>query len=424
MAELIKYEETNYSKFTNEQLRNRLNYYSKHDVSENEIILDKLIDFDSAQLVEGDREPLIKFLKILDDLANKKITIQEAEQFIIKNDLKPIGTNQINKLKKEETLRKIQAEQEKINKFNKYCLQFDNAIELLFKTGLEDTAISCIKYKPNNIEGDKTSSDAILKLINDFTENNKIVNVRVFQNKFKNLDTFLHYQNFETDNKNLKTAISYVKKANNTKKKKKEEQRMYKINIADNYPSSIAGIYSSEEADIVSIIMTKTTSKDNMVKNLIKLEEYKISDKKEKFKISTILQYFNQEDVTDKAILQAMVKNIYLKNKTIIKTAINKEQTLFTDSTLGINAKNAIYEDKLFPNCLKYFEIFEKAMSRTAQAKNEDGIQFIGSNNKTLKKMYKQEVKVPMDERLYSVNGDYVFDVYKPGLHKLKITKA
>ena len=50
-------------------------------------------------------------------------------------------------------------------------------------------------------------------------------------------------------------------------------------------------------------------------------------------------------------------------------------------------------------------------MSRTAQAKDEDGIQFLGSNNKSLKKLYKQEVKIPMDERLYSVNGDYVFDV-------------
>ena len=88
------------------------------------------------------------------------------------------------------------------------------------------------------------------------------------------------------------------------------------------------------------------------------------------------------------------------------------------------SAKASIVKDKKFPLYLEYFELFERAMHKVAQTKEEDGIQVIGANNKTLQKMYKQEVKISKNERLYSSDGNYKFDVYKPGLHKNKNSKA
>ena len=98
--------------------------------------------------------------------------------------------------------------------------------------------------------------------------------------------------------------------------------------------------------------------------------------------------------------------------------------SLFQDSEILPSAKEAIVKDKKFPLCLEYFEAFERSMTHAGQSKEDDGIQIIGSNNNALRKLYKQEVKISKDERLYSTNGDYKFDVYKPGLHKSKVTKA
>ena len=145
---------------------------------------------------------------------------------------------------------------------------------------------------------------------------------------------------------------------------------------------------------------------------------------KEKIKISTILNHFDIESDSGKSIIESIIENIYINKPTYIKTSLNKDNSIFVDSVMSESAKKAIIEDKPFPACIKYFEAFEKSLTRVGQSKEEDGIQVIGSNNKTLRKLYKQEVKISMDERLYSSQGNYVFDVYKPGLHKLKNTKA
>ena len=145
----------------------------------------------------------------------------------------------------------------------------------------------------------------------------------------------------------------------------------------------------------------------------------------ERLQIGKILEYFDLTgENSDKSILEAIINNIYAKNPTKIKTALNKDQTLFQNSEILPSAKEMILEDKKFPLCLEYFAEFERAMTRAGQFKEDDGIQIIGSNNKALRKQYKQEVKISKDERLYSTTGDYKFDVYKPGLHKNKTTRA
>lgn len=142
-------------------------------------------------------------------------------------------------------------------------------------------------------------------------------------------------------------------------------------------------------------------------------------------KISTILGHFNLDnDATQKPLVEAIVNNFYLKNSTFIDAALNKDQTKFIEAEMTPSAKAAIIKDKKFPLCLEYFELFERAMGKVAQSKEEDGIQAIGANNKSLQKMYKQEVKISKDERLYSSEGNYKFDIYKPGLHKNKNIKA
>ena len=158
---------------------------------------------------------------------------------------------------------------------------------------------------------------------------------------------------------------------------------------------------------------------------MIKFDEFLALPVKEQMKISTIMEHFDLDNnATQKPLVEAIVNNIYLKASTVIDAALNKEQSKFVEAEMLPSAKAAIIKDKKFPLCLEYFELFERAMGKVAQAKEEDGIQAIGANNKTLQKLYKQEVKISKDERLYASEGNYKFDIYKPGLHKNKNIKA
>lgn len=424
MADNIKAEETRYESFGKEQFLARIKYFFNHEMFDNEKIMDRLLDFNSSKFVEGDRQPLIRFLRVLDDLCDMKISVKEAEEIIERENLRPYGTDLINVAEREAYKKSIQAEQEMFAEFNTYCSKFDNAIERLFSAGLEETAALCIPYKPNGVEASRELSDKVIKIISEFSDKNgSVFNPAKLEQVLKQWNTYINYKLYDFQHPAFQKAVKFATAPDGNLDEIKAGQYLFNSKIVEAYPESVVGVYSKEEMNVISAIMAKSKSSDDKIYKLMVYENYKMLPERERSKITNILNFFDTESSVDKAIVEAIVKDIYIKVPTYISTSLNKEQTLFKDSVIAPSAKAAILADKQFPACLKYFATFERYMTRAPQAKDENGIQIIGTNNKSLRKLFKQEVKVPMEERLFSTNGDYVFDVYRSGLHKSKITK-
>lgn len=423
MADDLRKEETAYDRFNVDQFKNRLKHFFSCDFSNSEPILNRIIDFESAKFVEGDRQPLIKFLRVLDDLSENKISIEEAEKIINQENLRPLGSDLINAAEKEKNLQKLKEEQKIASEFTKYSRKYDNAIDSLFRANLEEVATLCISHKPKSIEDSREISDKILKIISEYTKKEGITEPAKLEKTLKNLNEFYHYKTFYPDNPQLKIAIKFATMPDGTLNEAKAGQYLFCSDIVEKYPAS-SGFFTGADNKIFTTIMQKSPDNQSAILNLIKFDDYKMLNEKERLRLSSILTHFDINSASEKEIIQSLVENVYVKNPTTIVTSLNKDGAQTIESVMMPSAKESIMEDKPYPICLKYFQAFEKSMGRVGQSKEEDGIQIIGTNNKTLRKMYKQEVKIPMEERLYSTQGNYVFDVYKSGLHKLKNSKA
>ena len=419
----IKQAERNYERFTPEQLQVRLKHYGNSDFAENEEILNHLIAFDSSLFTPEDKEALIPFLRILDNVSDEKITLKQAIKLIKEQNLQPHGTNKLNQEEKEKLAAKLLAERKQVTQHNEYCKIFDSAIDKLYQNKLEEVATLCSVHRPKTIEDSKEATDDILKTIQKHVIDDSIVAPNKLETELRSISKYFELKTYDKENPFFAEALQFATKPDRSIDKiQAGKYILARENIA-NYPASLSS-YSKEFQDIVTTISQRYSPQEAALK-LLKLDNYIELPQNERLQIGKILEYFDLTgENSDKSILEAIINNVYAKNPTKIKTALNKDQTLFQNSEILPSAKEMILEDKKFPLCLEYFAEFERAMTRAGQFKEDDGIQIIGSNNKALRKQYKQEVKISKDERLYSTTGDYKFDVYKPGLHKNKTTRA
>lgn len=419
----IKQSERNYEKFDTEQFQNRLRYYGNSDIAENEEILERLIDFDSSQFTPEDKEALIPFLRILDDISDGKISQSEGIKLINEQNLKAHGTNKLNQTEKEKFTQELIIERKRKAEFKNYCEQFDNAVDLLYKNKLEEAGTICSAFRPQDNNESKEISNKILQTIQKYAINGEITQSKKLDTEIKALSKYFELKLFDKNNPKLIAAENFTKKSYGFIDEVKAGQYIINKDIVENFPTSL-GTFTPEYQGIVSTICQKYSNEEATAK-LIKLNDYMLLPQNERLQITKILELFNiSGENNDKTIIDTIVNDIYVKSPTVIKTTLNKDNSLFQDSEILPSAKEAIVKDKKFPLCLEYFEAFERSMTHAGQSKEDDGIQIIGSNNNALRKLYKQEVKISKDERLYSTNGDYKFDVYKPGLHKSKVTKA
>ncbi len=419
----IKQSERNYEKFDTEQFQNRLRYYGNSDIAGNEEILERLIDFDSSQFTPEDKEALIPFLRILDDISDGKISQSEGIKLINEQNLKAHGTNKLNQTEKEKFTQELIIERKRKAEFKNYCEQFDNAVDLLYKNKLEEAGTICSAFRPQDNNESKEISNKILQTIQKYAINGEITQSKKLDTEIKALSKYFELKLFDKNNPKLIAAENFTKKSYGFIDEVKAGQYIINKDIVENFPTSL-GTFTPEYQGIVSTICQKYSNEEATAK-LIKLNDYMLLPQNERLQITKILELFNiSGENNDKTIIDTIVNDIYVKSPTVIKTTLNKDNSLFQDSEILPSAKEAIVKDKKFPLCLEYFEAFERSMTHAGQSKEDDGIQIIGSNNNALRKLYKQEVKISKDERLYSTNGDYKFDVYKPGLHKSKVTKA
>lgn len=419
----IKQSERNYEKFDTEQFQNRLRYYGNSDIAKNEEILERLIDFDSSQFTPEDKEALIPFLRILDDISDGKISQSEGIKLINEQNLKAHGTNKLNQTEKEKFTQELIIERKRKAEFKNYCEQFDNAVDLLYKNKLEEAGTICSAFRPQDNNESKEISNKILQTIQKYAINGEITQSKKLDTEIKALSKYFELKLFDKNNPKLIAAENFTKKSYGFIDEVKAGQYIINKDIVENFPTSL-GTFTPEYQGIVSTICQKYSNEEATAK-LIKLNDYMLLPQNERLQITKILELFNiSGENNDKTIIDTIVNDIYIKSSTVIKTTLNKDNSQFQDSEILPSAKEAIVKDKKFPLCLEYFEAFERSMTHAGQSKEDDGIQIIGSNNNALRKLYKQEVKISKDERLYSTNGDYKFDVYKPGLHKSKVTKA
>ena len=417
-AKAIYNKERDYEHQSIELLKNRLAYFSDHIVEDDDTILNLIIDFDSCKFTQEDVTQLIKFLQILDDVETGNTNIEETLKKI--QYLRPIGTDKINSKERKIVIEQKKLEQQRLLDFKQYCREYDSLLGLMYRNNLDEIATIAAQYRPTNIDSSKKDCEIFKNLIKKHIENGEIKGPNELDAKIRYLHKFLTYQNYEQNNPIYKNAIK------NTSTKLIDEistgHYIVAAEIINNYPASLKGI-SQEKAQLVNIIKNKAKTNEQAIKGLIKYDKYKTSPQEKQTQITTLLNNFNiKESDVDKYILKHLVEEQYLKVSTKIETLINPKNTVISEFLPS--AKEQIYKIKGFPLCLDYYKAFESEMTHLASDKFSNGIQSIGSNNETLKKKFKQEVKIDLEERIYSTKGDYTFDVFGQGLHKRKNTKA
>lgn len=416
--------ERNYDRFNNDQLKARLKHYGNSELAQDEEILDKLIEFDSSQFAKEDRAPLIRFLRILDDIHDGKITVEEGTKQIKEENLSPHGTIKLDRAEKEQKLRELKLEQQKHAEFKTYCTKYDNMTEELYKLNLPEAGSISSTYRPRDVDDTRSISDKILEIVEKYRKDGSNENTQQLENEIKYLNEYFEKKLYGTSKPLLEKATEFAKRPDGTVDEVKAGHYLANAKITTENFRELFGKYDKQHVRIIETIHNRF-SEGKAIEALIKFDDFLVLPAKEQMKISTILGHFDlNNDATQKPLVEAIVNNIYLKDSTFIDAALNKDQTKFVEAEMTPSAKASIVKDKKFPLYLEYFELFERAMHKVAQTKEEDGIQVIGANNKTLQKMYKQEVKISKNERLYSSDGNYKFNVYKPGLHKNKNTKA
>ena len=408
-AEKNKALQRDYIKFTNSELKDRLYYYTKTELGDNEALLEAMIEFDSCKFIEEDKNFLIKFLQILDQIEDKKLDINDGILEITANNIKPRGTEKINEVERGLLEEKFKQEQEKIKALNNLRNDFNNAINALYVKNLTQVAENFSKYFPENLESQTIAKTKdIITIIN---ESLQLEDSKKIKNNILRWQIFNDYLENSLNPEEFKQATSYAGAFEKTDYVNRVGQYLLNLELVNNYPQSKDLILNSE---IFEKIMKNFEDKDKAVKMLCKYEDYAMLDDIEQKSLLKVLKIFDAKDVDDKIILKNIIENDYIKTNTVINNIINSHNIGVTFAT---RAKQAILEKYKFPRCIELFKAFEEAMSSTSSETGNSGIKRTGTNNNALE--YKMEVKINgYTDRLFSSNNDYVFDVYsEKGLH-------
>ena len=261
----IKQSERNYEKFNTEQFQNRLKYYGNSDIAENEEILERLIDFDSSQFTSEDKEALIPFLRILDDISDGKISKSEGIKLINEQNLKAHGTNKLNQVEKEKFAKELILERKQKNEFKNYCKQFDNAIDLLYKNKLEEAGTICSAFRPQNNNESKEISNKILQTIQKYTVNGEITQLKKLDTELKALSKYFELKLYDKKNPKLIEAENFTKNSDGLIDEVKAGQYIINKDIVDNFPTSL-GTFTPEYQGIVSTICQKYSKEEATAK--------------------------------------------------------------------------------------------------------------------------------------------------------------
>lgn len=399
-----------YQNFTVNELQERLEHFYNTKLSNNEKIFNTIVDFASCKFTEEDKQYLIKFLKVLDYITEKKTSLEDGLNILEKNKIHPQGTIKLNEIERKAVEEKIKLEQQKKQALNDLREEFNNSINRLYELNLSDIAETFSKYYPENYE-ESTINDA-LKAIQIIKDNTNIKDKTKIRSKILRLEFFNDYSTKQANSEEFINASKYAEFFDETEKEDKIGQYLINREIIDNYPNS-KNMFPKPKT------LEKIMQKFNYDKNLAtfylcKYEDYLFLDENEQQSILKILEIFDVKNPNDRVVLKNIIENDYINSDTTLK---NIRNSYSTKTTITAIAKKEIYEKYKFPGCVELFEAFENAMTSVATEYGTSGIKKTGSNNNSLD--YKIELKIiGYPDRLFSSNNDYIFDVYsEKGLH-------
>lgn len=411
-ARQIEAAKRDYENFDEAQLKERLNFHANGKIGLNEEVLESIIDFDSCKFCNGDKIALFKFLRELDAVYDEKKTVERALATIRKEELRPKETELINKLEKQKAAERYKEEQKKTFELNKLKTEFDNAINLLYANDLNASANTCGKYRPENLSKKSLENvQYLVDIINANTKNDEI-NTSMVRSKINNWDAYNSLCESEPDGVLLQKTHNYAKEPDGIVDIDRAGSYINNSRIVENYPQSIECLKNKE---IVSGIIEKAANDEVAINCLCKFDNYKNLNLEEKTHISNFINMFDTKDTVEKFMLKNIIENEYAQNDTTSEIKISENSTI--EATISARAKQQILYKYKFPLCLDFMADFEDALSSFAAQRGSSGIKRTGTTNKAID--YKMELKLKdHDDRLFSSNNDYCFDIFSErGLH-------
>lgn len=404
-----------YDRFDDKQLRERLNFFLNKDIASSDEFLDKFVEFDSCDLSTKDKDNFKKFLCILDSVYDGKTTETDALKILIDKDIRPHETEKKEAVEKAKMLAAIRAEQQKGYELSSLKSKFDNLVNILYMNDMSNLAATCANMRPENLE-EQSVEDAnfIIDVINSNLSSSFVVkNENKIKSLILNRNTYNYYKKNAPDSAVFANAQKYATDYNGDVDKNRVGRYLHFSEILQNLPESLEYVSDKE---LVQGVLARVKDEQKQIEYLCKLDEYNCFNEVQKTQINEIMGLFDVKDSIDKYILKQIVENKYVKENTVAKVKINESGDT-VDATISANAKQQILNKYKFPTCLTYMQAFEDGLNTFASDWGSTGIKKTGTNNKALE--YKLEIKIMgHDDRLFSVDNNYYFDVFSDrGLH-------
>lgn len=417
-ADTLHAAQRDYENFDTGKFKSRLNFYANREPGNNEDILTSIINFDTCNFTEEDKKLLIQFLKELDRMNDGEKTISQVIETIQTKGLEPKGTQKLNEIEKQKAEQSYKIRQKEISELNSIKKDFDDVINTLYANNLNNLANSCSKYRPNSL--DKTeieNAKFLIKMIADNIDpkNKKLSNKNKLEQNIIRWDTYNLYKNNKSEKMLFEKAIEFASEPDGTININKAGQYLVNSEVVQLYPMSLE---ATRQPEILEKIMEKAgTDTDMAIRYLCKFDNYLDMNPEDKQLISNFIDFFNQKDAVEKAMLKYIIENDYINSDTSVLTNIHETGSPTIKATIASSAKKQILDKYKYPLCIDYMRKFEDALSSFAKMKNSSGIKQTGRNNETIR--YKMELKIAgEDDRLFSSNNNYYFDIFSDkGMH-------
>ena len=407
----------NYDKFDNEELKSRLNYYSNKEFASDGVVFENIINFYNCNFNKEDVACLKEFLRALDLVSDKKMTVQELESKIKSQELIPKGTERLNQQELAELAQQYKVEQKSAIQLSNLKDKFDYMMNILYANGMSSTASMLSKYRPADLSEINTDNTEYLygQIVSSLGEDDTIEQKTKLEASLLRWDTYNFYKE---DKAGLEIINSVEKKILHEYGECSPElvgQYLLSMDIVEDYPKS-KNYYKHPEV-LDKILDKSAKDKDVAVMCLSKYEDYNLQTDVEKAKLANILEIFDIKNPVEKYIIKHILENDYINLDTESQVDFSGNGKNLVTAVIAPNVKQEIVTKYKFPVCLNYLVAFEEALSKVAASSDSAGIKQTGTNNHQLQ--YKMELKVnAYRDRLFSSNNDYRFDVYsEKGLH-------
>lgn len=409
-SDRIKNLQRDYQKFTADELKSRMLHYEQTEFGYDNTLFNLFVEFEGCEFTQEDKQYLIKFLQKLDELSDKKITLEECKEFLNKSNIHPHGTNKLNEDKKREIEKAIKLEQQKKNHFIKVREELNNLINALYEKDFINEADLLSKYYPENFE--TTDVDEIEKVLKFFKDSLNKYEGKEFKTKILRWETYNETLKNNSKSNQFKDAIIYSDNLEGGKNIDLIGQYLLNRELIEGYPDSRKLVSEPELLD--KVMENFATQKDLATRLLCKFENYKELSDFEKSSISKVLDLLDIKNSAERIILKHIIEKDYVNIDTTVTV---ERENIPQKRTICASAKQGLFDKYNFPNSIPFFEKFEQALPLDAPFRGGAGVKKLTRHVKNHNE--KAEIKIMgHDDRLVADNEDFRFNRFDDkGIH-------